>query len=115
LTIYVDRGAGRHKVMEWRGGDITGLLPYSRAGRTSRQRRAEEPTELITVHRNDFPEMIRQCTTERHAVHLMVDRARIYFQLSARRKHRCRSANSPAVGARTEQSGRGDRPERRVL
>ena len=30
VAIFVDRGAGRHKVMEWRGGDVTGLLPYSR-------------------------------------------------------------------------------------
>src|SRR5687768_4434353 len=29
IAIYLDRGAGRHKVMEWRDGDVTGLLPYS--------------------------------------------------------------------------------------
>src|SRR5262245_12475949 len=30
LSIHVDRGAGRRKIMEWRGGDVTGLMPYSR-------------------------------------------------------------------------------------
>src|SRR5207247_9847854 len=30
IAIYVDRGAGLHKIMEWRDGDVTGLLPYSR-------------------------------------------------------------------------------------
>ena len=30
LAIYVDRGLGPRKVLEWRGGDVTGLLPYSR-------------------------------------------------------------------------------------
>src|SRR5687768_9398972 len=30
LTIHVDRGAGRRKIMEWRGGDVTGFMPYSR-------------------------------------------------------------------------------------
>ncbi len=30
IAIFVDRGAGRHKVMEWRAGDVTGVLPYSR-------------------------------------------------------------------------------------
>jgi hypothetical protein len=30
LSIYVDRGAGPIKVMAWHGGDVTGLLPYSR-------------------------------------------------------------------------------------
>ena len=24
LAIYVDRGAGRRKIMEWRAGDVTG-------------------------------------------------------------------------------------------
>src|SRR5258706_13009908 len=30
FAIYVDHGAGPHKVMEWSGGDVTGFLPYSR-------------------------------------------------------------------------------------
>ena len=30
IAIFVDRGAGPHKFMEWRAGDVTGLLPYSR-------------------------------------------------------------------------------------
>ena len=30
LTIHADSGSGRRMVMEWRGGDITGMLPYSR-------------------------------------------------------------------------------------
>src|SRR3954464_4657574 len=29
-AIHVDRGNGRRKVMEWRGGDVAGILPYSR-------------------------------------------------------------------------------------
>ena len=30
IAIFVDRGAGLKKVMEWKTGDVTGLLPYSR-------------------------------------------------------------------------------------
>src|SRR5687767_9464512 len=31
FAIYIDRPAGgRHKAMEWWGGDVGGLLPYSR-------------------------------------------------------------------------------------
>ena len=30
LLIRVDRGAGPRIVMEWHGGDVTGMLPYSR-------------------------------------------------------------------------------------
>src|SRR4029078_6318161 len=63
--------------MEWRGGDITGLLPYSRLVAPPGNVVAEEPTELITVHRDDFPELIRQCSdVTATLVHLMVDRAR---------------------------------------
>ena len=32
IAIYVDRGAGRNKVMEWNAGDVTGRLPDSRVG-----------------------------------------------------------------------------------
>ena len=30
IAIFLDRGTGRHKLMEWRAGDVTGMLPYSR-------------------------------------------------------------------------------------
>src|SRR5579862_9327032 len=30
IAMFVDRGAGLHKIMEWREGDVTGVLPYSR-------------------------------------------------------------------------------------
>ena len=40
IAMFVDRGAGPHKIMEWREGDVTGMLPYSRlvrpAGRFGR-------------------------------------------------------------------------------
>jgi signal transduction histidine kinase len=82
LTIHVDRGAGRRKVMEWRGGDITGLMPYSRLVAPPGDVVAEEPTEVVTVYRQDFPEMIRECYELTAAlVHIMVDRAR-HFQSS---------------------------------
>jgi signal transduction histidine kinase len=77
LSIYVDRGAGPLKVMEWRGGDVTGLLPYSRLVAPPGDVTAEEPTELITVHRNDLPAMIRECNeVTATLVHVMIDRAR---------------------------------------
>jgi len=77
LTIYVDRGAGRHKVMEWRGGDVTGMLPYSRIVSPPGDVIAEEPTELITIPRADLPAMIRECSEATATlVHVMVDRAR---------------------------------------
>src|SRR5262249_55184305 len=77
LSIHVDRGAGRRKVMEWHGGDVTGLMPYSRLVAPPGNVIAEEPTEVVTVYREDMPEMIRegqQITAI--LVHVMGDRAR---------------------------------------
>ena len=77
LAIYVDRGAGRRKIMEWRAGDVTGVLPYSRIVSPPGDVIVEEPSEVLTIHRNDFPEMIRECSdVTATLVHVMLDRAR---------------------------------------
>jgi signal transduction histidine kinase len=77
LTIYVDRGEGPHKVMEWRGGDITGLLPYSRIVAPPGDVTAEEPTEIVKIGRDDLPALIQHCPgVTAICVHVMVDRAR---------------------------------------
>ncbi len=77
LAIHIDRGAGRRKAMEWRGGEVSGSLPYSRLVGTPGEVVAVEPTELVTVHRDHFPEMIRECQELTAVfVHVMVDRAR---------------------------------------
>jgi signal transduction histidine kinase len=77
LSIHVDRGAGRRKIMEWNGGDVTGLLPYSRLVAPPGDVVAEEHSEIVTVHRADMPEMIRECyELTAILVHVMVDRAR---------------------------------------
>jgi signal transduction histidine kinase len=79
ITISVDRGSGPQKIMEWREGQVTGLLPYSRLVSPPGDTIAAEPTELLTVHRDLFPEMIRQChTITSILVHTMVDRARAF-------------------------------------
>ena len=77
LSIYVDRGAGRRKIMEWRGGDVTGLMPYSRLVSPPADVAAEEPSDVMTVYRDDLPQMIRECPELTAAlVHIMLDRAR---------------------------------------
>lgn len=79
LVIYVDRGAGRHKVMEWRAGDVTGVLPYSRMVNSPGESTAQEPTEILVVHRQHLPAMIREChQVTSILVHTMVDRARVF-------------------------------------
>src|SRR5262245_60810421 len=77
LSIHVDRGTGRRKIMEWRSGDVMGLLPYSRLVSPPGDTAAEERTELITVYRDRIPEMIRVCPeVTAMLVHVMLDRAR---------------------------------------
>jgi signal transduction histidine kinase len=77
ITIHVDRGAGRHKVMEWRGGDITGRLPYSRIAAPPGDTMTEEPTEILLIRNADLPEMIHECyELTSMLVHQMIDRAR---------------------------------------
>ena len=80
LAIYVDRGLGPRKVREWRGGDVTGLLPYSRMPAAPGDTIIGEPTDVFVVDRTHFPELTRQCPAITAAlVHEMLDRAR-YFR-----------------------------------
>lgn len=77
LAIFIDRGSGPHKLLEWRGGDVTGLLPYSRLVTAPGWSLVQEPTEILVVHREHFPAMIRECPELTSIlVHRMVDRAR---------------------------------------
>ncbi|HEX3410041.1 MAG TPA: HAMP domain-containing sensor histidine kinase, partial [Candidatus Binataceae bacterium] len=72
-----DRGAGPHKIMEWRQGDVTGLLPYSRLVGPPGDSVAQEPTAILAVHRDDLRAMIRECyEITSILVHMMIDRVR---------------------------------------
>jgi signal transduction histidine kinase len=79
VTHFVDRGAGPVKVIEWRGGDVTGVLPYSRLVKPPGNSIAEEPTEILSLHRS----LLRDLTTECYEitsilVRVMLDRARLF-------------------------------------
>jgi len=77
LVIWLDRGAGSHKVFEWKAGDVAGVMPYSRVTSPPNDVVAEEPTELLAIPRELLPEMIRECPFVTDIlVHVMVDRAR---------------------------------------
>ncbi len=79
VAIHLDRGAGSHKLFEWRGGDVGGALPFSRGARPPNDAVAEEPTVMLTVPQGDLPEMIRECPVVTAAmVHQMLDRARAF-------------------------------------
>ena len=77
FAIHVDRGAGPRKVMEWGEGDVSGILPYSRMTRPPGVVVIDEAGDWFVIHRDHFPEMIRECpTVTATLVHLMLDRAR---------------------------------------
>jgi signal transduction histidine kinase len=77
VAIRVDRGGGARKVMEWWPGDVSGMLPYSRLASSPGNSTAEEPTEILTVSSEHFPEMIAKChELTAILVHVMLDRAR---------------------------------------
>ena len=79
IAIFVDRGAGLNKVMEWREGDVTGFLPYSRLISPPGDTVAQEPSEVLAVHRDLQREMIERChETTAILVHTMIDRARAF-------------------------------------
>ena len=79
LAIFVDRGAGRHKVMEWRAGDVSGALPYSRMVNSPGESIAQEPTDLLVISRDQLPALIREChQVTSILVHKMLDRARVF-------------------------------------
>src|SRR6185437_574071 len=58
LAMMVDRGAGPHKIMEWREGDVTGMLPYSRIVSPPGDSVAQEPSVVLAVHRHHFSALI---------------------------------------------------------
>jgi signal transduction histidine kinase len=82
IAIFVDRGAGRHKVMEWRAGDVTGVLPYSRMTTPPGDSVAQEPTEVLAIPREDLPAMIREChEITSMLIHKMLDRSRVFTSI----------------------------------
>ncbi|HSA57610.1 MAG TPA: ATP-binding protein [Gemmatimonadaceae bacterium] len=79
VAIYVDRGTGRRKVLEWRGGDVTGMLPYSRMVNPPGDSVTDEDAEVLLVDRSLFPELTRECPEfTARTVHVMLDRARAF-------------------------------------
>jgi signal transduction histidine kinase len=79
LAMFVDRGAGPHKIMEWQEGDVTGLLPYSRLVSPPGDSVAQEPTEILAIPRDQIRALILEChEITSILVHRMVDRARAF-------------------------------------
>jgi len=98
IVVRVDRGAGSHKIIEWRAGDVGGTLPFSRGATPPNDAVAEEPTEMLEIPREDFPELIRECPAVTAVmVHAMIDRAR-QFTSSDQRDEKLVSLGKLAAG-----------------
>jgi signal transduction histidine kinase len=79
IAMSVDRGAGLHKIMEWRGGDVLGMLPYSRLLSPPGDSVAQENSVILAVHRDNLRAMTRECyEITSILVHSMLDRARTF-------------------------------------
>src|SRR3954468_6475680 len=79
IAISVNRGTGLQKMIEWRPGDVTGVLPYSRLTTPPGDSSAQEPTEILVLHRDQLPDMIHACPEITSIlVHTMLDRARVF-------------------------------------
>jgi len=77
ISVRVDRGTGPRRVIGWRAGSVTGMLPYSRMKGPPGDSFIEETCELLVIHELHFPEMIYRCQEfTALTVHLMLDRAR---------------------------------------
>jgi signal transduction histidine kinase len=85
VAIYMDRGAGLKRMMEWQGGDVTGLLPYSRLTTPPGDTIVEEPTDAVEIVREDLPGLTRNCyEVTAILVHVMTDRARRFTSTDLR-------------------------------
>ena len=81
VAVSVDRGTGPRQVTEWRAGEVTGRIPYSRMGVTGpgRTNRVEAASEMLAIHERDFTEMAHRCPAfTAYCVHEMIDRARSF-------------------------------------
>jgi signal transduction histidine kinase len=79
ISIHILKGSARHKVAEWRAGDVTGALPYSRLVTPPGDTVVEEPVEMLVILREHLPAMIREChEVTSILVHVMLDRARFF-------------------------------------
>jgi signal transduction histidine kinase len=76
-ALYMDRGTGPQKFLEWSGSEVTGALPYSRLAAAPGNAFAMEPGEVLFVPKEYFRELTRECPEMTAIlVHRMLDRAR---------------------------------------
>jgi signal transduction histidine kinase len=98
ISVNINRGAGPRRFAEWRAGQVTGILPFSRVTSAPGNVVAEEATEGLIVHRDHFPALVRECYELTSVlVHVMLDRARL-FQSNELHDEKMRSLGRLSAG-----------------
>jgi len=79
VTLSVDRGSGPQKMIEWRTGEVSGMLPYSRMVNPPGDAIAQEPTEILSLGREHLRALTHECfEITSILVGVMLDRARLF-------------------------------------
>ncbi|MBI4903940.1 MAG: cyclic nucleotide-binding domain-containing protein [Acidobacteria bacterium] len=79
FSMSVDRGGGPRKIMEWREGDVMGMLPYSRVAGPPGDSVAQEPAEILELQADQIRELTETChEITATLVHAMIDRAKAF-------------------------------------
>ncbi len=79
VSLSVDRGSGPQKIIEWRAGEVSGILPYSRLTSPPGDAVAQEPAEILALSRELLRALTRECfVITSILVHTMLDRARLF-------------------------------------
>lgn len=79
VSHVIDHGGSLRKVIDWRAGEVTGQLPYSRLANAPGNSVIDEPAEILRISRAHVPAMPAACPEVTAAlVHVMVDRARAF-------------------------------------
>lgn len=77
FAVHVERDGVVQRVREWKAGDISGRLPYSRMTEAPGNAIADEPVECLVIAWPDVKEMIHECYEFTSlCVHEMLDRVR---------------------------------------
>lgn len=78
VAVHFGHGTGRIHNLETSAGELAGFLPFSRMLKPPGDAVAVGQTDVFVVHREHFPELIRECPViTGKLVHAMIDRARM--------------------------------------
>ena len=79
LSHFTNQGGAWRKVMDWRDGDVTGQLPYSRMAVAPGNTVIDEPVEALVVPRDLIAVLPVECPhVTAGLVHTMLDRVRVF-------------------------------------